>query len=208
MTYTANIPQATDDPSQSQGLILQNFMQLNSQYGTAGDHVAFTAVDNNGKHNKATFLDQSGAVSPSSPPVPPGASQVVEFGYTKTGVTMPYYLRDNVTIQFPISPIKAYAQSTISGNTITANDYFNFSSITVVSNGPGVGGKKFLFQMGAACRTSQYGIIAFMSKGGSLVAESIEQDPTFPTSTTQFQLQIVTTDAVYAGNITVIVLES
>lgn len=59
MPYTNNIPQPTDNLSASQADILENFSQLDIQYGSSGDHVAFTAGTNNGKHKKATMVEQS-----------------------------------------------------------------------------------------------------------------------------------------------------
>ena len=58
--YKNNIPQPGDRPSTSQGQILDNFSQLDMQYGTAGDHVAFSATTLNGTHNKVT-LNQQGS---------------------------------------------------------------------------------------------------------------------------------------------------
>jgi len=53
MVYLNNIPQPTDDPAtQSQAQFLENFAQLDSQFGTAGDHVALTAVSDNGLHKQ------------------------------------------------------------------------------------------------------------------------------------------------------------
>lgn len=52
MTYSPNIPQATDVPSQSQGQLLTNFTALNTVF--AVDHLAFNAVDG-GEHQQVTF---------------------------------------------------------------------------------------------------------------------------------------------------------
>lgn len=54
MAYDNNIPQSNDLISQSQSQILQNFVQLDTQYGSSGDHVEFTALTNNGTHKKVT----------------------------------------------------------------------------------------------------------------------------------------------------------
>ena len=58
MTFNPSIPQAQDIMSDSQGDLLINFQQINIVYGTAGDHVAFDAASNKGKHNKVTLLTQ------------------------------------------------------------------------------------------------------------------------------------------------------
>lgn len=56
MVYLNNIPQPGDSPAtQSQADLLENFAQIDSQYGTAGDHVAFTAGADNGMHKQVTL---------------------------------------------------------------------------------------------------------------------------------------------------------
>lgn len=53
MAYKNNVPQPGDSPAtDSQPDFLENFSQLDSQYGTAGDHVAFSAGADNGLHKK------------------------------------------------------------------------------------------------------------------------------------------------------------
>ncbi len=165
MSYTPNIPQATDNPSNSQPLILANFQQLNTQFGTdpatglGGDHVFFTSVTNNGKHNRVTLLDESAAI----PAVKQaGADQILIYGKTNSGVTMPYYTRDNIalaTTEFSLAPIKAYASFTSIAATgtqnITPDDSFNINTpIVQVSGTP----YTFTFTLTNACRTMVYGI--------------------------------------------------
>ena len=56
MVYLNTIPQPGDSPAtQSQADILENFSQIDSQYGTAGDHVAFTAIADNGMHKQISL---------------------------------------------------------------------------------------------------------------------------------------------------------
>ena len=56
MVFKNNIPQPGDSPStQSQADLLENFTQLDSQYGIAGDHVAFSAASDNGEHKFVTI---------------------------------------------------------------------------------------------------------------------------------------------------------
>jgi hypothetical protein len=67
MTFNPDIPQSTDDISQSQGEILTNFDQLNKIFGSnagalqVGDHIAFNdaTTANRGKHAKARLIEQA-----------------------------------------------------------------------------------------------------------------------------------------------------
>lgn len=59
MPYNPNIPQASDDPRNSQGELLQNFQQINSDY--AVNHTSLTASGQNGYHTKIFFADPLGA---------------------------------------------------------------------------------------------------------------------------------------------------
>jgi len=53
MAYSTTIPAATQQISDSQGDILENFVQLNTQFSV--DHTALTAASNNGNHVQLTF---------------------------------------------------------------------------------------------------------------------------------------------------------
>lgn len=56
MVFNSAIPQPGDSPAtDSQAQLLENFAQLNSQFGTAGDHVAFTAGADNGMHKQISL---------------------------------------------------------------------------------------------------------------------------------------------------------
>lgn len=56
MVYKDNIPQPGDSPATvSQADLLENFAQLNAQFGAGGDHVAFTAGADNGMHTRIRF---------------------------------------------------------------------------------------------------------------------------------------------------------
>ena len=58
MVFKNNIPQPGDSPAvDSQADLLENFAQLNSQYGTAGDHVEWTALADNGMHKQVSLND-------------------------------------------------------------------------------------------------------------------------------------------------------
>ena len=67
MTYNPGIPKAKDILADSQGDLLTNFDQLNTIYGTSGDHVAFNAAAGAGKHKKVTFLSQGSDPEMDSP---------------------------------------------------------------------------------------------------------------------------------------------
>ncbi len=53
MSYHPNIPQANDDPSISQGDLLDNFIKLNSDFSV--NHVPFTSGGNKGFHTLVQF---------------------------------------------------------------------------------------------------------------------------------------------------------
>ncbi len=59
MAYTVDIPQASDDPSQSQGQILGNFQELNTFL--AINHEGITTVTDPGKHKFLQMPEQSSA---------------------------------------------------------------------------------------------------------------------------------------------------
>lgn len=81
MTYNNNIPQATDDPSQSQGQLLGNFAALDTY--TQVDHVPLNDPDQ-GKHAHSTYPEQA------SDPVT-GANEVALYSkeYTMTVSAVP-----------------------------------------------------------------------------------------------------------------------
>lgn len=62
MTYNPNIPQAGDRPSSSQGDILMNFQELNSQFSI--NHTPLISSSNNGKHTRVDMPPQSPAPTP------------------------------------------------------------------------------------------------------------------------------------------------
>lgn len=58
MTYSPNIPQPRDDLAVSQGDLLVNFQQLNTQFGV--NHVAFDdSSADKGKHTVVNFVEQA-----------------------------------------------------------------------------------------------------------------------------------------------------
>lgn len=65
MAYAPNIPQPTDKLSDSQGVLLSNFQQLDTSFGT--DHYAFSnGTSNNGFHNTITTPLVVGSAHPAT----------------------------------------------------------------------------------------------------------------------------------------------
>jgi hypothetical protein len=92
MTYNAGIPLATDLISVSQGQLLANFQQLNTQF--AVDHVAFNTGSGNGDgHHKQTTFNAS--VSPSAPT----GTQSVLYPQTVGGLIQLFFRNATTTTQ-------------------------------------------------------------------------------------------------------------
>lgn len=96
MAYNENIPKASQNPSQSQGQILDNFLEINTAFNT--NHGNFNA-GNQGKHSFLQMPEQS------SPP-PTGANEMAL--YTKesslTSLAEMFIRRENGTeIEFTSS---------------------------------------------------------------------------------------------------------
>jgi len=200
MTYTPNIPQATDDPSQSQPLILSNFNQLNVQYGTSGDHVEWTASSNNGKHKKVTWVNQTASVPTG------GLNEVVSYGITTAGVTMPYYKRDNLVTQYPLAPIKAYATLNVTGALAgTLLDSFNVASITVTN--PSAIQIRVVFT-NAMRNPLNYGLM--VSHGvNSIVQNTVDSwYNNVDATTTNIYIRFLTGPAIFPVRVTFIALET
>jgi len=135
MTYNPNIPQATDNLSNSQGQFLINFGQLNTQFGI--DHVPFnnSGINGTGYHNKSTYPAQA------SNPTAVATSGIV---YTRknpdTNIlrTDPYYVNDPGTLGnsliAPFLPIKAFGVINVQTNSLAAGvTPFNIASVTGTS---------------------------------------------------------------------------
>ncbi len=100
MSYNSNIPLATDLISVSQGDLLNNFTSMQNTFTT--DHFGFNPVANIGFHKHVTLPDQT-----SSPPTT-AASQMAIYAKTTATITSPYYRRDGLATDIPVSPIKAF----------------------------------------------------------------------------------------------------
>lgn len=128
MTYNPAIPQATDRISQSQSEILQNFFQLNNQYGTIGDHFEWTAASNNGKHKQATFPDRT-ATPPTTLP-----SECSVYGKTTAAQTFPYMRRDGSLTDIPVVPLRVFGEFSTNPIAITPGS-LGISAVTLVAVG-------------------------------------------------------------------------
>jgi len=114
MPYNANIPQATDRINASQGQILNNFIQLQADFGV--NHVTFNAAANVGKHNVVTFPQQAAA---------PVAFTATEFGlynmtYASSNTTELFVRRNNAAAAAGI-PFTAYSPG--AGGAVPATGY-------------------------------------------------------------------------------------
>ncbi len=101
MTYNPNIPQPTDNLSNSQAQFLANFNQLNVQF--AIDHTGFNTGSGNGDgfHKKVTL--------PGNVAVPsPGAGFGNIYTSTNSSITIPRYKRDNLAVVYSMLPIRAF----------------------------------------------------------------------------------------------------
>lgn len=85
MAYTNSIPQATDDPSQSQSQILDNFQALNTSNSV--NHVAYNDP-NQGKHKFVQMPEQG-----SSPTTDPNEGALFTRASTLTSATELVYRR-------------------------------------------------------------------------------------------------------------------
>lgn len=104
-TYTPNIPQATDEPSQSQPRILDNFTGINVIWDV--NHYAFNEA-NAGKHRFCQFPVQVAA--PTTSP-----TEVGLYSFTNATTTNPelYIVRHNNGNQIPMT---AFSNTAAAGN--------------------------------------------------------------------------------------------
>jgi hypothetical protein len=171
MVYRNDIPQGADRPSSpSRGQILENFSQLDSQYGTSGDHVEFSAATNNGKHKKSTYIATS---DPTTQPLE-GAVYTKDAG---SGRTELYYRRESSGQVLPITFFKAYGL--ITGISVT-ND-FNISKVTNPSAG------RYVINLSNSI-TGSFGVIATPAtpSGGGFPNITISY---VPISSSEFELR-------------------
>lgn len=124
MAYNDTIPQPSDVLSNSQVDILENFSQLNSQFGV--DHSPFDPSGANGKHAKVTLPEIGGA---------PGSSANEGVYYTKAGPseTEPWFQTESSGFEYPLWMPVAYVYFT--GSTGAIIKAYNVSSVTRSSAG-------------------------------------------------------------------------
>lgn len=94
MTYQASIPLPGDKPSVSQGDILNNFTQLNTQF--AAEHNAFNSAAHDGKHKFITLQRSAGLP-------PAGTNVVLSQANTPTGNPYFQFITPAKVFQVPIS---------------------------------------------------------------------------------------------------------
>lgn len=135
-TYTPNIPQPTDDPSNSQDQILQNFQTLNTLYGTSGDHYPWTntAPGISGRHAKVTLpgLPTAGSAPGTALPTP-SAGEGSMFALTAGSQSFPFWRRDSGTSNYPIVITRAMGRVTSAGAIV--GNAFNIASCVVAPAG-------------------------------------------------------------------------
>lgn len=141
MSYHPNIPLSTDDPTVSQGQLLDNFAKMNTDF--AINHVALTAGGNNGFHKLVQFTN----VLPSDPAVTGVQSAV----YPKNVDGAPQLFFNNVSQVYPLTGLRVI-NGTITnitnavnarvtsaghalalGNTVTI---FDVAGMTQINGGP------------------------------------------------------------------------
>lgn len=201
--YTTNIPQATDNPSVSQGQLLQNFQTLNSTYGTSGDHYAWddTNATEQAKHAKVTLPGLPTANPPGNALPTPLAGNCAIFGQTINSQTTPYVVRDGLAPTapygniWPLLPIKAFATflANPTGATVSLVSNFNVTSVTISGNFVTV-------NFTNAMRTTTYGVLAFGNNGGLNINVTSYKS----TATTSVQIGVI---GVGATTVSMIVVE-
>lgn len=142
MSYDPNIPQASDVIATSQGQLLTNFGQLNSVYGTSGDHYAYdnaTPGEQN-LHAKVTLPRLPTANPPGNVLPTPAAGITAIFSQAAGGQSNLYYRRDGLTTNYPLSPIKSYVNFTTTGanGAQTINQSFNIASVSQSGGGTAI----------------------------------------------------------------------
>jgi len=206
-SYTANIPQPGDNPSDSQDQLLQNFQTLNTIYGSSGDHYPWTNTTptEGNKHAKVTLPGLPTANAPGNAIPNPSSGNCTVFSQTRNSQTTPFVTRDGLvpaaplTNIWPLMPIKAYAQLSVTAlNVVTINDSYNITSCVASS-----AGKTLSFTLTNAMRTTNFGIIANCTGPVGIAC-----NPT-PNTTTTFTVQIGGEGlSAFTGTVYVIVLES
>jgi len=149
-TFDKDIPQAGDDPSVSQGQLLQNFTTLDSVYGTSGDHYAWSNTNSaeTARHAKVTMPGLPTDNAPGAIVPTPNADDGVMFAL-KTDKTRPFWRSNSNTTNFPMTPLWAFGEAfipdPIAAPTITLG-YLNLNPATPIQR-TGIGIYKFNFSI-------------------------------------------------------------
>lgn len=126
MVYSPNIPQPSDDPSQSQDLILQNFQSINTVMNV--NHENFDTVDQ-GKHKFVQMPQQASDAST-------GVTEGAIYTKDKSGITEAYYRTASSGNVYQLSGIKAFcAFDGNLGGTISPINSMNVTNITKIATG-------------------------------------------------------------------------
>jgi hypothetical protein len=129
--YTPSIPQPTDNPSNSQDQILQNFQTLNSVYGTSGDHYPWTnTTPTEGfRHAKVTLPQLPTANAPGNATPTPNTGEGAIYCAASGGISVPFWVRDNIASSVQYSMLGVRAFGTFAGsNGATVGTAMNLSA--------------------------------------------------------------------------------
>lgn len=102
MTYNPSIPQSTNNLSVSQGDLLTNFTQLNTQFGIDHDPFYTGSTNGDGFHKKVTLATKNTPGAQTDP-----SSAVYSGSGTASSVAQLFYKNQNAT--YHLSPVKAWA---------------------------------------------------------------------------------------------------
>jgi hypothetical protein len=111
MSYHPNIPQANDDPTVSQGQLLDNYGKMNTDFGV--NHVPLTAGANNGFHTLVQF--------PTVLVSDPAVSGLQSALYPKADVNnIPQLFFENLNVVYQLTNLP-FVNGTITGVVVGAN---------------------------------------------------------------------------------------
>lgn len=185
-TYNPIIPQPTDNLSTSQGQILGNFTQLNTQF--AVNHTAFNTGSGNGD-GKHKFVTLPGT---SSDPFTPLTAEGIVYTKTATSITKLLYVNERLTSLYLLNCVKAWG--VFNGATVGTNAPTDGYNVTSVQR-TGVG--TYVVTMTIALPNADYAVIASgqtPSNFGTAASPGISTR-----TTTTFQINCV--DAVNIGGL-------
>lgn len=177
MSYVPGIPQGNQKPSTSRAQIAENFTQLNSQYGSSGDHVQFDAGTNNGKHKRSVYVAGSDVTTSSAE----GSVYTKDAGAGRIEL---YYRRESNGTILPLSLVKAFAVFDSAG---ALQNSFNVSSITVVATG------KYVVNFSSALANANYGVLVSCPMSNTFTVGGFAGYDSRTTTTVQVNIRALTT---------------